>query len=208
MGNTTKLHGLEIKWLNHHAGFQITGSKTIVIDPYDIQSASVPDLLFVTHSHYDHFSPDDIEKIRGTKTIVIGPPEVAKKIGGNVKSVEPGDTFEIDGVKVEVVESYNINKSFHPKSHRGVGYLITMDKIKIYHSGDTDLIPEMKNIRADIVLLPCGGTYTMTAKEAAQAATSMKPELAIPMHWGKLVGSRKDAEEFKSSFNGRSEILE
>ena len=199
-----------IHWLGH-ASFRIEDGKAeIYIDPWKISEKSLKaDFIFITHGHYDHFSPDDITKIRTEKTIVVAPKNIASQIQGNVVSVEPGKTYEIGPLKVTTVPAYNINKKFHPKENGWVGYIITLSNgEKIYHSGDTDFIPEMKTIVADIAMMPCGGTYTMTAKEMAEAANSFSPKILIPMHWGDIVGSRADAETVKKLFKGETVVKE
>ncbi len=199
-----------IHWLGH-ASFRIEDGKTeIYIDPWKIlEKSPKADIIFITHGHYDHFSPDDIAKIRKGKTILVTPKNVASQLQGNVISVEPGKTYEIGPLKVTTVPAYNINKKFHPKESGWVGYIITLSNgEKIYHSGDTDFIPEMKTIVTDIAMMPCGGTYTMTAKEMAEAANSFKPKILIPIHWGDIVGSRADAETVKKLFKGETVIKE
>jgi L-ascorbate metabolism protein UlaG (beta-lactamase superfamily) len=199
-----------IHWLGH-ASFRIEdGKMEIYIDPWKISEKSPKaDIIFVTHSHYDHFSPDDIAKIRKEKTVLVAPKNVAGELQGNIISVEPGKTYEIGPLKVTTVPAYNINKKFHPKENGWVGYIITLSNgEKIYHSGDTDFIPEMKTIITDIAMMPCGGTYTMTAKEMAEAANSFKPKILIPMHWGEIVGSKADAETVKELFKGETVIKE
>ena len=198
-----------IHWLGH-ASFRIEdGKKEVYIDPWKISEKSPKaDMIFITHGHYDHFSPKDIAKIRTEKTILVAPKNIAGQFHGNVIVVEPGKTYEIGSLKVTTVPAYNINKKFHPKENGWVGYIIILSNgERIYHSGDTDFIPEMKKIVADVALLPCGGTYTMTAQQAAEAANAFKPKVLIPMHWGDIVGSKADAEEVKKLFKGETVIL-
>ena len=199
-----------IHWLGH-ASFRIEDGKTeIFIDPWKISEKSpMADIIFITHGHYDHFSPVDIAKIRTGKTILVAPKNIAAQLQGNVIAVEPGKTYKIGSLKVTTVPAYNINKKFHPKENGWVGYIITLSNgEKIYHSGDTDFIPEMKTIATDIAMMPCGGTYTMTAKEMAEAANSFMPKILIPMHWGDIVGSRADAETVKKLFKGETVVKE
>lgn len=197
-----------IHWLGH-ASFRIKpGAKTIYIDPYKIKDgAAKADIILVTHDHFDHNSAEDIQKIKKEGTIVVAPANVAKKIKGTVKAVAPGQSFEIGGVKIETVPAYNINKNFHQKKEGWVGYIVTVDGIRIYHSGDTDYIPEMDNLKVDIALVCVGGTYTMTADEAAQAVNSFKPKVAVPMHYNTIVGTAADAERFKELCKTKVEIL-
>ena len=185
---------MEITWLGH-AGFMLEGVKRVYIDPYQIKTGLPPaDIVLVTHSHFDHFSQNDIKRILGDSTVIVAPSDC--KMSGNVRNVKPGDTIEIGGVRIEAVPAYNIGKRFHPKESGWVGYVVEMDGVRVYHAGDTDLIPEMKSINADIALLPIGGTYTMNVSEAIEAAKTIKPKLAIPMHFGSIVGSTSDAINF------------
>lgn len=195
-----------IHWLGH-ASFRIEGSKVVYIDPWEIKPGPKADIILVTHDHYDHCSPDDVAKITKADTTIVATSDCARKLKGNVKSLKPGESVDIAGVKIEAVPAYNINKQFHPKSNNWVGYVVTLDGERVYHTGDTDVIPEMREIKADVVLLPVGGTYTMTAGEAVKVCDWIKPKKAIPMHWGKIVGSEKDAEVFKKSAKCPVDVL-
>lgn len=197
--------GIKIKWLGHSA-FKITDEIVIYIDPYDISDSEKADLILITHEHYDHCSSADAAKISKDDTMIITTIDAAKKLKGNTKVIKAGDNIKIKGVLINTVQAYNIGKAFHPKG-KGVGFIITLDGKKIYHAGDTDLIPEMDIVAADIALLPIGGTYTMDAKEAAQAANKIKPKIAIPMHWGKIVGGERDAEQFRKHAECEVRIL-
>lgn len=196
-----------IHWLGH-AGFMITGRRVIHIDPYQLRFPEVGDIILITHDHSDHCSPDDVKWLRKGATVIVAPEACAAKFKGDVRMVKPGDTLTIKGVTIEVVPAYNLDKQFHPKKAGGVGYIITtVEGTRIYHAGDTDLIPEMDQVKADVALLPVGGTYTMDAVEAAQAANKIKPKVAIPMHWGNIVGSRQDAEKFRDLCEVEVKIL-
>ncbi|MCD6413749.1 MAG: MBL fold metallo-hydrolase [Elusimicrobia bacterium] len=191
-------------WLGH-ASFRIEGSKTIYIDPYNLkEEQKKADIVCVTHSHYDHLSVKDIKKIADDKTVIVAPVDASSKLSGKVKKVNPGDVVEVEGVKIEVYPAYNTNKTFHPKSNNWVGYVIEMDGRRIYHAGDTDFIEEMKNLKnIDIALLPVSGTFVMTSEEAAAAAKTINPKIAVPMHWGAgIVGDRSDAENFGKLLEG------
>jgi L-ascorbate metabolism protein UlaG (beta-lactamase superfamily) len=197
-----------IHWLGH-SSFRIEDdSLQIYIDPFKL-SANLPkaDIIFITHAHYDHFSVEDIAKIQKEGTIVVATSDVTSKIGKGTVTVVPGKGYTIGNLIVNTVPAYNPNKKFHPKSKNWVGYIITLSNgQKVYHAGDTDNIPEMDTIKTDIALLPCGGTYTMTARQAGEAANIFKPKVLIPMHWGDIVGSKEDAEEVKKSFKGETII--
>lgn len=188
-----------IHWLGHD-GFRIEeGGKTIYTDPFNLKGKLPPaDIILITHEHYDHCSPEDVRKIQNKNTVIVTIPLAAGKLSGNIKLVKPGDTVEIEGIKIEAVPAYNINKPFHPRSGNRVGFIITAGGKRIYQAGDTDLIPEMDQIKCDVALLPVSGTYVMTAEESAAAAAKIKPVVAIPMHWGAIdVGTLQDAERFR-----------
>jgi len=194
-----------INWFGHDA-FCITGSKKIYIDPFQLKKKDRADIILITHTHYDHFSPDDIAMIMSTNTTIIGPHDTLDKIN-HIKTMQPGDIIELHGVAIEAVPAYNIGKKFHPKSNNWLGYIISIDNTRIYHAGDTDHIPEMNKLsNIDIALLPVSGTYVMTAHEAAQAALDIQPKVAIPMHYGSIVGTVHDAEIFKRELSGSIEV--
>ena len=193
----------DIEWLGH-AGFRLRVSgKTIYIDPYRAPRGRQADVILITHDHFDHFSLEDIEQLSGEGTRIIGPATVTERLKGAVVKIAPGETVELAGIDVTAVAAYNTNKldsdgkPFHPKEAGWIGYVIRGGGQKIYHSGDTDVIPEMDQAGgADVALLPVSGTYVMTAAEAAEAARRIDPRLAIPMHWGTIIGSLEDAERF------------
>jgi L-ascorbate metabolism protein UlaG (beta-lactamase superfamily) len=191
-----------IHWLGHDT-FKITGEKVVYTDPFRIKKKDTADIILITHEHHDHCSPEDVKKIQGKNTVIVAPQDCAAKLQGNVKIVKPGDRVEVMGITVEAVPSYNTNKQFHTRDRGWVGYIFTVSGERIYIAGDTDHIPEMKTFRADIALLPVSGTYVMTADEAVQAALDIKPKIAIPMHYGSIVGSRDDAEKFSEKLKGK-----
>jgi len=203
-----KINDIEIMWLGH-SGFLIKNSKVIYIDPYNIKEQSKKaDLILITHSHYDHCSVADMKKIikEGTKIVITA--DCQSKITRfdvpvKIEIVEPWRELSFGSVKISAVPAYNTDKSFHPKEEEWVGYLIKTDGVIIYHAGDTDVIPEMKKLtgykqqgKQVVALLPVGGRFTMTAEEAAEAAKTIKPNFAIPIHYGSVAGSEDDAKEF------------
>mgnify|MGYP000384757526 CR=1 FL=1 len=203
----------KIQWLGH-ASFKILAEKVIYIDPWEIKGEPQDaDLIFVTHEHYDHCSIRDMLKIKKENTKIVAPyeckPVLETKIATSdkLKFVKPKEKFIIEGTPVETVPAYNIGKQFHEKSAGHVGYIITALGKKIYHAGDTDFIPEMKEVKCDIALLPIGGTYTMSYEDAAKAAEAIKPEIVIPMHYGKIVGSSEDVARFKKLYSGKVVVL-
>lgn len=185
-----------IHWLGH-ASFRIDDEATIYIDPWKIAGGPPADLILVTHAHHDHLSPDDIARVRTPDTVIVCPAQCTNEIEGDVRVVEPGQTLLVGPVTVEAVPSYNTNKPNHPKAAGNVGYVVTVGGRRIYHAGDTDLIPEMADIRCDVALLPIGGTYTMNVDEALRALERITPQVAVPMHWGDIVGDKEDAERFR-----------
>jgi len=195
----------KIHWLGHD-GFRIDAAVVIYIDPYQIQSTVPADIILVSHDHFDHCSPDDIKKIQKKSTVIITDKVSAGKLSGDIRIVKPGDKLTAQGIGVEIVPAYNINKQFHPKAAGMLGFILTVDGVRIYHAGDADFIPEMKNIKADIALLPVSGTYVMTADEAVQAALAIKPKVAIPMHYGAIVGTDSDARQFAEKLKGKIEV--
>ncbi len=197
-----------IHWFGQSAFRIEDGSLQLYIDPFKLpENLPKADYIFVTHAHFDHYSAQDIGLIKKEKTIIIAPSDVASKIGKETISVEPEKNYSVGKLKVQTVPAYNLDKKYHQKENKWVGYIITLSNgQKIYHAGDTDFIPEMRTIQTDIALMPCGGTYTMTAKEMANAANIFQPKILIPMHWGSIVGSKSDAEEVKNIFKGKTVI--
>lgn len=189
---------LKIKWLGH-ASFLITfNNKIIYIDPYKLKEEIKADYIFITHSHHDHFSPEDISKIVKENTKIYATSDCSLSLNSVIEHIKPGFSKDVGGFTVKAIPAYNPNKSFHPKSKNWVGYIFNFNNKKIYHTGDCDLIPEMQNLDVDIVLIPVGGTYTFDAKEATIACDTIKPKkFAIPMHYGTIVGNRNDADIFQ-----------
>lgn len=185
-----------IVWLGH-SSVRIDGEKVIYIDPWKLTDPKKADLILISHSHYDHLSVEDVEKIRKEDTVIITTKDAAAQLAGDVRVVKPGDVVQVGEISVEAVPSYNTDKDFHPKESGWVGFVVTVEGKRIYYCGDTDLIPEMETIRADIMLVPVGGTYTMTAEQAARAVNTVRPGTAIPIHYDDIVGSAEDARRFK-----------
>jgi L-ascorbate metabolism protein UlaG (beta-lactamase superfamily) len=174
---------------------------TVYIDPWGLGSDEVPaDLILVTHAHSDHFEPDDIAKIRTRSTRIAAPHDVAAELSGDVTPVAPGESHELAGVRFATVPAYNVQEDRldkHPKEKRWVGYVLDLAGSSYYHAGDTDHAPELDDVRADVAFLPIGGTYTMDAAQAGGLARSIAPQVAVPMHYGFVVGSPSDADRFR-----------
>jgi L-ascorbate metabolism protein UlaG (beta-lactamase superfamily) len=197
-----------ISWLGHDA-FKIAASKVIYLDPFELAGDLEPaDVICISHDHYDHCSPDDVAKIRADDTVIVAAENCRGKLEGDVRFVKAGDRLDVDEVSIEVVPAYNVNKQYHPREAGGVGYVLTVDGERIYHSGDSDPIPEMEGLDVDIAMLPVSGVYVATAEEAVEAAEKLQPKVVIPMHYGSIVGSRADAERFKELWSGEVVILE
>ncbi len=203
--------GVSVKWLAH-AGFQIKANGKIIYVDLEKhgEATEKADLILVTHSHTDHCDPEKIKNVRKKDTVIIAPEDCVQKIGGSVKTLKPGQETSVGTIRVKAVEAYNykrfrsLGNPFHPKGF-GVGYLIMVDGRTIYHAGDTDFIPEMRQLGSvDVALLPSGGTYTMDNAEAAEAAIAMNPKNVIPMHrWD------TNPEEFKNKVetNSKARVL-
>lgn len=194
-----------LHWLGHDAFRIETNGLVIYIDPFMLKADNPKaDLILTTHDHFDHTNFDAITKIKKPETVIVTVAKAAEKLTGDVRIIKPGDDLTIKGISIKAVPAYNINKfrspgvPFHPRESGYAGYVLTVNGVRIYHAGDTDFIPEMKGLKADVALLPVSGTYVMTAEEAVEAAAAIKPKVAIPMHVGGPVGAMKSAQDFKA----------
>ena len=201
-----------IKWLGHD-GFEITtGNLTLIIDPFKVEAARQADIILITHPHYDHCSVEDVARLAKPTTVIVTESESAEQLSaadlpGEIRVVKPGDSVTVSGIGIEAVPAYNLDKHFHPKEKQWLGFIVTIDGVRVYHAGDTDVIPEMDDLSVDIALLPVSGTYVMTAEEAVAAAKRIKPKTAIPMHYDSIVGTQADAVSFKEALTGICEIV-
>ncbi len=189
-----------ITWLGHASIKLQDNDKVIYIDPFQLSENNYEpaDIILVTHHHSDHYSPEDIKKIIKAETVIIAPEICRDIMTEDFKLITVGETITEQGVKIEAVPAYNINKEFHPKSAGIVGYIVTVNGKRVYDAGDTDFIPEMLNLDVDITFLPVGGTYTMDPETAAECANALKTKLVIPFHYGAgIIGTIEDAEKFK-----------
>lgn len=193
--------------INCHSSIKISKRKTIYIDPFKIEKEMHDaDIIFITHDHYDHYSPEDVEKVAKEDTIIVAPKTVkALSKMKNVVLVEPNKKYEIEEIKVETIPAYNVNKQFHPKGNEWVGYIIEIDEERYYIAGDTDITPENKQVKCDVAFIPVGGTYTMNYEEAAELTNIIKPKIAIPTHYGSIVGEKEDGLKFKALLNSEIE---
>jgi L-ascorbate metabolism protein UlaG (beta-lactamase superfamily) len=208
-----------LEWLGH-ASFHVTvGRAHVYIDPYRVpEDAPKADLILVTHGHYDHFSPQDVERLTKRETWLVGPAAVAERVSGQVHRIGPGETLDdelVRGIHVSAVAAYNTSKRdpdgrpFHPRDAGWVGYELNVRGERLYHSGDTDVIPEMDTVTGvDVALLPVSGVYVMTAQEAAEAARRIQPRVAVPMHWGAHIGTEHDARTFAQKAPVEVRIME
>jgi L-ascorbate metabolism protein UlaG (beta-lactamase superfamily) len=201
-----------LHWLGH-SGFRLEGLKTIYFDPYQLPKNPVKaDIVLITHEHDDHYSPENLKLISSRGTVIVTDRAVGKKIQDanlvcrDIKVLSPGEDIDVYSVKINAVASYNTNKHFHSRNSKKLGFIVMTDGLRIYHAGDTDMIPEMRNYECDIALLPVSGIYVMTAEEAARAVLAIKPKLAIPMHYGSVAGSNDDAIRFQDLLRGKVEV--
>lgn len=185
--------------INCHSSIKIIGDKIIYVDPFRIkENKNDADIIFITHDHYDHYSLEDIEKVKKQNTIIVMPEHLERKDDlKDVVIVMPNKKYQVEGINVETIPSYNINKPYHPKENNWVGYILNNEGKRIYIPGDTDITEENMKIQCDILFVPIGGTYTMNYEEGAKLTNIIKPKVAIPVHYGKIVGKKEDAEEFK-----------
>lgn len=203
---TKKENIMEGVTLNYHASIRIEkNNKVIYFDPYKIDDAkNDADYIFITHSHYDHYSESDIKKVMQGSTKFIVTSDLEDKVNAlgahDVTVAYPEKNYTIDDLKVETIPSYNTNKTFHKKSYNWVGYNVEIDNVKYYVVGDSDITDELKKVKCDVIFIPVGGTYTMTDSEAAEVVNEIKPKYAVPIHYGE-VGSKTNAENFISKLD-------
>ena len=191
--------------INKHSSIKLIGEKVVYFDPFELDNEPHDaDIIFFTHSHYDHLSPKDASGCAKEDTVFVAPAscekELVKNGFENAVYLTAGEETEISGIRVEAVPAYNKIKPFHPKMNGWLGYVITFDGERLYIAGDTDALKENEKIVCDVALVPVGGMFTMNAKDAAGFinAMSVKPKKAIPTHYGSVVGKADDGENFAS----------
>jgi L-ascorbate metabolism protein UlaG (beta-lactamase superfamily) len=210
--------GVKITWLGHD-GFRIQNGQVVYIDPFQIEGGGPKaDIVLISHEHFDHLNLEDLNKIVSSNTTVVAhaqsKSELSKLKVKEIKIVKPGDKVRFGDMSIEAVPAYNLNKFrepgkvFHPKEDGKLGFILTVKGVRIYHTGDSDHIAEMKGIRPDIALVPVSGTYVMTSQEAVQAVAAIDPKVVIPMHYGAIVGDQKDAEALQKQVKCEVKILE
>ena len=193
-----------------HSSIKFSKDIIIYFDPYKINKEyHDADIIFITHSHYDHYSPLDIKKVIKNNTIIVCPEDVKEELLkldiNNIIEVVPNKDYEVLNIKFKTIPAYNINKNFHPKENNWVGYLINYNNVKYYIAGDTDITEENKNIICDVAFVPIGGTFTMDYKEAASLINEIQPKIAVPTHYGLIVGNKDDGIKFSKLLNNNIE---
>lgn len=189
--------------------------KVIYFDPFKLKENNLndADIIYITHSHYDHFSPEDISKIKNDNTKIVVTKDLYEKSiecgfnENNILKVLPNNEYDFGGIHFQTIPAYNINKQFHKKEYDWVSYILKIEDNIIYVAGDTDITEEALNVKCDIALVPVGGTYTMTAEEAAKLVERIAPtKYAIPTHYQTVVGSAEDAIKFKEILEGKVQV--
>ena len=201
---------LDFITINEHSSIRIDEGKIIYSDPYNISGAPQDaDIILITHSHFDHYSPDDIRRVMKSDTVIVCPSSMTEpqELGLTVKQVNAGKSFEVSGIKFEAVPAYNIGKPFRPKSNGWLGYIIdSPEHGRIYIAGDTDVTPDNKHIKCDIALVPAGGKFTADAVEAAGLVNTIRPRYTVPIHYGTVAGAPSDGERFRKAVDSGIEV--
>ena len=204
------LEGIQVIY---HSSIRFSKGKVIYFDPFKIdKDYNDADVIFITHDHYDHYSEEDIDKVVKNDTIIVAPEDLLTKLlkkgfeRDNIILVMPNQKYTVKGIEFETIPAYNVNKNFHPKANEWVGYLINIEEISYYISGDTDITDENRKVECDVAFVPVGGTFTMDYKEAADLVNEIKPIIAVPTHYGSIVGEKTDGESFKKLVKPEIEV--
>ena len=194
------LEGIEVLY---HSSIKIKKETIIYFDPFKIdREYHDADIIFITHNHYDHYSEEDINKIRKENTKIVAPLDLLDNLltlgftKDNITLVKPNENYKVNGLTFKTVPAYNTNKSFHPKEKNWVGYLLDYNGITYYIAGDTDITEENRQVKCDVAFVPIGGTYTMNYKEASELINEIKPKIAVPTHYASIVGKKEDGIKF------------
>ena len=197
-----------------HSSIRIAENQIVYFDPFHVDGEPHDaDIICVTHDHFDHYSPEDLAKVKNAATILVCPKTMEDSLSNSgiseefTELVAPGDELEINGVRIQAVPAYNIGKQFHPQQNQWVGYLVTMNEVTYYIAGDTDINEDVKKVRCDAAFLPVGGTYTMTAEEAAELAEMIHPKAAIPTHYGSVAGKAEDGQIFADLLKDKINVI-
>ena len=190
--------------INAHSSIRVGGAAVVYFDPFHVKGEPHDaDIILITHDHYDHLSPEDIARVKKEDTVFVLPCScrAAAENNGLARCVflTAGEKTEVKGVPVEAVAAYNVLKSFHPKKNGWLGYVVTLEGQRLYVAGDTDENSDNLSVRCDIALVPAGGTYTFDAKHAAKFVNKLRPAVAIPTHYGDIVGSLSDGDVFAAA---------
>lgn len=196
-----------------HSSIRFSKKKIIYFDPFKIEkNYNDADVIFITHDHYDHYSEEDIDKVVKGDTIIVVPEDLKTKLlkkglkEKNIITVRPNENYTVKNIEFKTIPAYNVNKQFHPKENAWVGYLLEIEGVTYYIAGDTDITEENKKVKCDVAFVPVGGTYTMDYKEAAELINEIKPKVAVPTHYGSIVGSKKDGIKFSKLVNPEIEV--
>ena len=196
-----------------HSSIRFSKGDIIYFDPFKIEKKyNDADIIFITHNHYDHYSAEDIDKVVKENTIIVIPEDLLPILlekgfkEENIVVVKPNETYTVGNIKFQTLPAYNVNKKFHPKKNNWVGYLIDINGVTYYIAGDTDITKENKKIKCDVAFVPVGGTFTMDYKEAAKLINIICPKVAVPIHYGSIVGSKEDGTNFSKLVDSKIEV--
>ena len=196
-----------------HSCIKFNKGEVIYFDPFKIEkNYNDADVIFITHDHYDHYSEEDIDKVIKEETIIVAPEDLLTKLlkkgfeRDNMVLVTPNQKYTVKGIEFETIPAYNVNKQFHPKANEWVGYVLKIEGVTYYIAGDTDITEENKKVKCDVAFVPVGGTFTMDYKEAAELINEIKPKIAVPTHYGSIVGEKSDGVSFSKLVSPEIEV--